>query len=310
MPGESAFEQLWLSEYLTPSHRIMHAVRDVVATARTEFQAMQIVDTADFGRALLLDGTWQSATLDEFIYHESLVHPAMLTHGRPKRVLILGGGEGATSREVLRWSSVERVVMVDIDGEVVDACKKHLSQMHQGAFDDPRHELVIGDALHYLDQTDETWDVVISDLSDPVEDGPAFELFTREYFERVRAVMSKDGAFAVQAGPVSPADMMFHVGLVNTVEAAFGNAISYQATVPSFGSAWGFCLASQAPVPSAPEPEATDRTLAELVRGELSFIDGQIVRAQRQSAPFLRRALQRETRVYTKDRPPRFGDPA
>ncbi|MEM6994989.1 MAG: polyamine aminopropyltransferase [Myxococcota bacterium] len=307
MPGEANFEQLWLSEYLTPSHRVMHAVRRVVATAKTEFQAMQIVETADFGKALLLDGTWQSATADEFIYHESLVHPAMLTHGAPKRVLILGGGEGATSREVLRWSTVERVVMVDIDGEVVEACREHLPEMHQGAFDDPRHELVVGDALAYLGTTDERWDVVISDLSDPVEDGPAFQLFTREYFERVRAVMSERGAFAVQAGPVTPGEMGFHVGLVNTVKAAFGHAASYQAGVPSFGSPWGFCLASAHGLDDTPDPARTDRILEQSLRGELRYLDGAMVRAQKQNPPYLKQALAAETRVYTSATPPVFG---
>lgn len=307
MRDDGDFEQLWLSEYLTPSHRIMHAIRRVIATARTEFQAMQIVQSADFGKALLLDGTWQSATVDEFIYHESLVHPAMLNFGRPKRVLILGGGEGATSREVLRWKCVERVVMVDIDGEVVEACRKHLPEMHRGSFDDPRHQLIIGDALKYLDETDEQWDVVLSDLSDPVEHGPALELFTREYFERVRAIMSPGGTFAVQAGPVSAADMSFHIGLVNTVAAVFANAASYQANVPSFGCPWGFCLASDTALDAASDPKATDRLLSEYVRDQCRYLDGDMVRAQRCNPPFLRRALAEETRVYTSERPPVFG---
>ena len=308
MQGDDQLGQLWLSEYLTPSHRIMHAIVGVLAIAKTEFQSMQIVQSADFGKALLLDGTWQSATVDEFIYHESLVHPAMLAHGAPKKVLILGGGEGATSREVLRWSTVERVVMVDIDGEVVEACRKHLPEMHQGAFDDPRHELVIGDALAYLDRTDEQWDVVISDLSDPVENGPAYQLFTRGYFERARKVMAPGGVFAVQAGPVSPADMTIHVRLVNTVASVWDAALSYQASVPSFGTQWGFILASDKALSRKPDEAAADAALEQHVRGALNYLDGAMLRAQRQTPPFLRAAIEAETRVYTTDDPPKFGE--
>lgn len=306
MPGDDA-GQLWLSDALTKSHRVLHSVRRVVATLSTEYQTMQIVDTADFGRALVLDGTWQSATSDEFMYHESLVHPAMLAAGAPTKVLILGGGEGATSREVLRWSSVARVVMVDIDGAVVAACREHLTAMHGGAFEDPRHELVIADAQRYLAQTDERWDVILSDLSDPVQDGPAFELFTREYFERVRGVLRPGGVFAVQAGPVSPADLSFHVGLVHTVGSVWARAQSYQAAVPSFGVPWGFCVASDGPLPSSPDPEHTDAQLRAHVRGPLRYLDGAMVRAQRQLPPFVRTALEAETRVFTRATPPRFG---
>lgn len=308
MRGDDALGQLWLSEYLTPSHRIMHAIERVQVTKTTEFQTMQIVDSVDFGTALLLDGTWQSATIDEFIYHESLVHPAMLAHGAPRNVLILGGGEGATSREVLRWHGVQRVVMVDIDGEVVEACREHLPQMHQGAFDDPRHELVVGDALAYLEQTDERWDVVISDLSDPVDEGPAFALFTREYFARARRVLAKGGVFAMQAGPVSPADMKIHVRLVNTVGSVFAAAHSYQAWVPSFGSPWGYIIAADDADISPPQPSVVEATLAHAVRGDNRYLDGAMAFAQRQLPPFLRDALAAETEVYTMDRPPKLGD--
>jgi len=299
--------QLWLSDYLTPSHRIMHAVRGVLVNRKTSFQHLQIVDTVDFGKALVLDGAWQSATVDEFIYHESLVHPAMLACGAPRNVLILGGGEGGTSREVLRWRSVERVVMVDIDGDVVDACREHLPEMHQGAFDDPRHELVIGDALTYLESTTTRWDVVISDLSDPVDDGPSFRLFTREHFKRIAGVLSDGGAFVVQAGPVSPADMTIHARLVHTVGSVFAQANSYQAYVPSFGVPWGFCLASDGAAQSSLDPVAAEKTLRAQVQGELRYLDGAMMAAQRRLPPYLHAAIRAQTEPYTQDEPPRFG---
>ena len=231
----------WLHEQMSPWDFYAHGITNVLAYRKTEFQKMFIVETGVYGKALVLDGKWQSCTGDEFLYHEPLVHPAMLqaeqlgkdSSNPPRQVLILGGGEGATAREVLRWKSVESVVMIDIDGEVVEACKEHLADMHQGAFDDPRLEVVIGDALDFLDGTDRQWDVIISDLSDPIEEGPSFKLFTKEYFEKVRRVLSPDGAFVVQAGPVSPAEMGMHARLVRTVQTVFGHAASYASFVPS-----------------------------------------------------------------------------
>lgn len=117
----------------------------------------------------------------------------MIFHGSPSKVLVLGGGEGATIREVLRWLTVEQVAMIDIDGEVVEACRQHLPEMHANAFDDPRLKLVIGDALEFLDTSSQIWDVVISDLSDPIEEGPSFQLFTKEYFEKILQVLTPEG---------------------------------------------------------------------------------------------------------------------
>lgn len=307
MRADDAWGQLWLSEYLTPSHRIMHRIRKVLVTRETAFQSMQIVQSADFGKALLLDGTWQSATVDEFIYHESLVHPAMLAAGTPRRVLVLGGGEGATSREALRWASVERVVMVDIDGEVVEECRTHLPEMHGGAFDDERHELIVGDALEYVEECKDRFDVVVSDLSDPVEDGPAFQLFAREYFERVRGVMDPHAVLSLQAGPVSPADHGIYVRLVNTVASCFAHVRSYVVTVPSFGTPWGFIIASAEPLQAAPDPAKTDATLQAQLQAPLLHLDGAVLRGVLSLPPWLRRAITNETRVYTMADPPKLG---
>ena len=131
----------WREFDVLPGERASYEVTRVLASAQTAFQDVEIVETRSFGRALFLDGAPQSAVADEYVYHEALVHPALIAHADPKRVLIAGGGEGATLREVLRHPGVERAVMVDIDGELVDLCREHLAEMHQGAFDDPRADV-------------------------------------------------------------------------------------------------------------------------------------------------------------------------
>lgn len=306
MPGAELRADLWINEYISPWDVYQHGIVRILAHARTAFQEMHIVETGAYGRALVLDGKWQSCTGDEFLYHEALVQPAMIQLSGARRVLVLGGGEGATVREVLRWKAAEKVTMVDIDGEVVEACKQHLEAMHQGAFDDPRTELIIGDALELLDTTSEQWDLIISDLSDPIEEGPSFPLFTKEYFERAKRTLAPGGILVVQAGPVAPAEIKLHARLANTLEAVFRNVLSYASYVPTYASPWGFLICRDEPLTGRPDPEAVDAVLAEKTTGGLRLIDGQTLLGMLQTPLYIRRAIEEHTEVYTLAEPPKF----
>jgi spermidine synthase len=306
MPGSELRADFWIYEYITPWDFYAHGVTRTLASRKTEFQEMYIVETGAYGKALVLDGKWQSSTVDEFLYHEPLVHPAMLLHGNPRSVLILGGGEGATAREVLRWKSIERTVMVDIDGEVVEACREHLPEMHEGAFDDARLEVIIEDALKYLNETEETFDVIISDLSDPIEEGPSFKVFTKEYFEKTRRVLTSGGVFVVQAGPVSPVEMHLHCRLASTLRSVFTHTASLTSYVPTYAAPWSYILASANPINPRPDPQQTDRQLAEKTTGGLKMLDGLTLLGLYQLPKHLRTAIAEETHVYTIAEPPKF----
>jgi spermidine synthase len=218
-------------------------VKKVYAFGRTKYQTYLVVEFDDLGKALVIDGKTQSAVVDEHVYHESLVQPAMVAHGSPRSILILGGGEGATAREVLKFPSVNRVVMVDIDEEIVNACKELLPEWHRGAFDDPRLKLVIDDAEHYVNTTSEKFDVVIADLVDPEEGGPAWRLYTKEFYELLKSRLNRGGVFVTQA--TSPTlTSKVHATIFNTVKAAFRHAISYYVYIRSFEGLWGFVMGS------------------------------------------------------------------
>ncbi|MFB6276343.1 MAG: polyamine aminopropyltransferase [Halothece sp.] len=306
MAGSELKADLWITEYMTPWDVYVHGATEVLAYQKTAFQDMYIVRSGSYGKGLILDGKWQSSTEDEFLYHESLVHPAMIAHQAPKKVLILGGGEGATSREVLRWNTVEKVKMVDIDGEVVEACKQHLPEMHAGAFDDPRHEVVIGDALEVLDNSEQTWDVVISDLSDPIEEGPSFKLFTKEFYEKVNRILAPDGKFVLQAGPVASPYIAIHARLVNTLKTVFSDNVSYTTFVPTYGEPWSLTLSSHTPINTRPEPAEIDQLLKEKTTGELKLIDGTTYLGLLQTPTYIRRAIAQHQEIYTLSEPPKF----
>ncbi|ERT04113.1 spermine/spermidine synthase family protein [Lyngbya aestuarii BL J] len=306
MSGNELQADFWITEYITPWDIYAHGVTNVLAYKKTAFQEMYIVETGAYGKGLVLDGKWQSCTGDEFLYHEPLVHPAMIAHASPRRVLVLGGGEGATIREVLRWKTVEQVAMVDIDGEVVEACREYLPEMHANAFDDPRLKLVIGDALEFLDSSDEPWDVVISDLSDPIEEGPSFKLFTKEYFEKIRNCLAPDGFLVIQAGPVSPGSMKLHVRLVHTVNAVFPHVVPYSSYISTYGAPWGFAVASAKPINTRPDPKQVDQLIAEKTTGGLRMFDGVAFLGMMQVPLHIRKAITEETQVYTLAEPPKF----
>ena len=306
MPGSELKADLWIDEYITPWDIYTHGVTEILAHRKTPYQEMYIVKTGAFGKGLILDGKWQSSTADEFIYHESLVHPALIAHQNPQTALVLGGGEGATIREILRWQNIEKVTMIDIDGEVVAACKQHLPEMHQNAFADPRVELIIANALEVLDATTETWDVIISDLSDPIASGPSFALFTKEYFAKLKRVLNPGGYVMVQAGPISPPEVPDHARLVNTLKAVFSNVTSLSAPTPSYGRSWGFALCSDEPIKLQPQPEAVDRLLKEQTTGGYRFIDGMTLLGIMQTPLYVRQAIATETKIYTLEEPPKF----
>ena len=297
----------WISDYLTPDDVLNHAVHRVILHKHTKFQEMWIVDCGTYGKGLILDGIWQSSTGDDFLYHEALVQPACVNHGDPKRGLVLGGGEGATIRELLKWKNMERVVMVDLDREVVEACKEHFPEMHQGAFDDPRVELVIQDAVAYLDSSPSEWDVIISDLTDPIESGPSFKLFTKEYFAKAKSALRPGGYFLLQAGPVSPPSMGMHIKLVSTLKAVFKHVHSYHIHVPMLGHPWGFILASDSPINIHPDTSEVDRLLVEKTNGVFKMFDGITLLGLMQSPKHIRDAIAQETTVYTLEHPPVFS---
>src|SRR5919198_6514773 len=189
---------------------------DVLPGERASYEVTSVL-----ARALFLDGQPQSAVADEYVYHEALVHPALISHSAPKRVLIAGGGEGATLREVLRHPGVERAVMVDIDGELVDLCREHLAEMHQGAFDDPRADVVIGDALAYLREHEEPFDAIVIDLTDPSEEGPIGELYSEGFYRLVASRLADDGIMVLQAYTFGPGRTAWQDKIAATLSQVF-----------------------------------------------------------------------------------------
>lgn len=262
----------WIIEWISPKEAHMTGIEEVYYIGATKYQRVAIVRTATYGKALYLDGFIQSSERDERIYHEALVHPAMVTHGKPRRVAIIGGGEGATAREVLRHGTVERAVMVDIDEELVSLCRRYMPEWSRGAFDDPRLELVFDDGRRFMERTDEVFDVVIVDSVDPVEGTLSIGLYTKEFYEVVKERLGDDGVLVTQATSTRYYPHAFAM-IYNTLRAVFPVARVYHTYIPSFLSDWAFVIASRGRDPASVPPEE----IADIVGGlgELFFYDGE-----------------------------------
>jgi len=244
----------WFKDAYSEKVNTMHRRGKTLFSARTKFQDgtklqdVKIIEFENYGKVLVLDGIIQSSAGDEAIYHELLVQPAMFLNPFPEDVLILGGGEGATSREVLKHKNVKKAVMIDIDGELVEACKSHLKEMHQGAFDDPRHELRIADAIDYVKKTDEKYDVIIGDLVDPKSE-LARLFYTECMFKKVSGMLKQYGVFATQSSDVTnnslaQKDNQYLSGTYQSLKKVFKNVNFYYEYIPSFSDYWSWIICS------------------------------------------------------------------
>jgi len=291
------------SDHISPDLTVLHSIKKRIYSGRSKFQSVDIVDTGSFGVCLVLDGKIQSSQADEFIYHEALVHPAMLAHPRPEKVFIAGGGEGATLREVLAHKTVKKAIMVDIDKEVVSLCRRLLPTWHQKAFDDPRAELHFADAREYLENSSDRFDVIIIDLVDPLEQGPARLLYTREFYQTVKQRLGRAGIMSVQAEPSEWGNLDNFTAIVNTLRTVFSIARPYQVHIPSFFGLWGFVAASQSLDPCALTPEEIDARISTRISKKLKSYDGLTHQAIFAIPKHIRRKLSTTRRIITDKQP-------
>ena len=239
-------------------------------------QDLVIFENALLGRVLALDGVVQTTQGDEFVYHEMMTHVPLISHAAPEQVLIIGGGDGGILREVVRHKKVKRIVMVEIDGSVVDMSKEYLPMLSNGAFDDPRFELVIADGAKFVKETEDRFDVIICDSTDPI--GPGEVLFTQEFYGDCKNILNAKGIFVNQNGV--PFMQSFEVrDTYQRRKPFFQDTTFYVAPVPTYvGGFMAFGWASD-------EQSYRDLSLEEIslrlqeVEGEMKYYNAEIHRA-------------------------------
>jgi spermidine synthase len=287
----------WYVEESAPTEQHHHALDAVYFSGRSEFQQVSVVSTPVFGKMLVLDGDTQSSQNDEKIYHESLVHPAMAGAKDRSDVLILGGGEGATLREVLRHPEVTRCTMVDIDGLVIDLSKRYLPEWSAGAFDDKRARVVVGDALAFMREDGDRYGVVISDLTEPLEDSPSNMLFNEGVFKLIKSRLADGGVYVLQASTAAFHNLSLHCKMSRTLRRHYKYVTSFFTYVPAFDTDWAFLACSDRIDLATLDSIIVDSYCHEL-RGENFFYDGETHRRLFSLPLYLRRALAADGPVF------------
>jgi spermidine synthase len=277
---------LWFDETYGGKIRFGLKLKRSLFQGKSEFQSVDVVETEEFGRALALEDAWMTSERDEAHYHEMIVHPALTTAPRIARVLVIGGGDGGTVREVLRYAEVESVVMVELDKMVVDVCKEHLPSFGV-PWDDKRLAMRFEDGIAYLkNYSGEPYDVILIDGSDPV--GPAEGLYASPFYESAKRCLAKDGVLVSQTeSPIAMASDFARI--VKTLRASFVRAEPYFVPIPLYPSGmWSFTYASD-----AIEPSAFDVTRVSRIEAGARYYNRDIHRAAFAQPSFVRGLLAR-----------------
>jgi spermidine synthase len=256
---------LWYDETFDDQTRLALRVKETLFSAESRYQKIEVIDTVGFGRVLIIDNMFMTSEYDEFLYHEMLAHPALTTAPSIERVLVVGGGDGGTVREVLRHSDVKECVMIEIDEMVVEASKQHLPGIGT-AWDDARLDVRFIDGIEYVKKTkDDKYDVILLDGTDPV--GPGAMLFDESFYEGCKRMLASDGVMALQSE--SPLLMMdLFVEIQHKLRKLFSEVHPYLGPVPLYGTGtWSWTWCSDTGEPLRPIPERQE----EIIEGSKAY---------------------------------------
>lgn len=234
--------ELWFTEKANDHVGLTCRVKQTLMRKQSPYQEIMVIETEQFGRMLLLDGVLQTTTSDEFVYHEMISHVPLNAHPNPRRVAVIGGGDGGTIREIIKHDSVEKAVLVEIDEQVIEASRRYLPEIASG-LDDERVEILITDGIAHIQESKNMYDVIIVDSTDPV--GPAVGLFTKEFYGHVFEALTEDGIMVAQTeSPYYEPQLVQRT--VGAIGANFPITKLYLAYIPTYPSGmWSFTLGSK-----------------------------------------------------------------
>ena len=253
----------------------------LLEAGRSEWQTYEVWETPRFGKLFRLDGCFMTSERDEFYYHENLIHVPGVAHPGLRRALILGGGDGGSADELLKYPGIERIVIAELDAKVVELSRRHLRAVHHGALDDARVEVRIGDGMKYVHEdgpaAGERYDLIVLDLTDPV--GPAEALYAADFFAACKALLAEGGALTLHIGtPVFQPERVRE--LVDRLRRVFAKVRPYFLYIPLYGSLWGMACASDTLDPAVLDAGEVDRRLATRAIRELQHFNGAVHCAQ------------------------------
>jgi spermidine synthase len=234
--------ELWYTEKQTPDHGITTRINRTLHHERTEYQSMDVLETRQFGKMLVLDGMVMTTDKDEFVYHEMITHVAMNTHPEAKHVLVVGGGDGGAIREILKHPTVETATLVEIDGRVIEVSKQFFPEI-AGRLEDPRVKICVEDGIKHIQKHQDAYDVILVDSTEPI--GPAVGLFQKPFYQGIYDALRENGIMVAQTeSPWFNRDLIRQV--FRDISSIFPITRLYTASIPTYPSGlWSFTIGSK-----------------------------------------------------------------
>ena len=265
-----------MTEYLTDAWGFFIRSTRQYEKFRSPHQAVEVHDSAHFGKLFRLDGHFMTSEMDEFFYHENLVHMPALTHPSPERALIIGGGDGGSAEELLKHPSIRSVLLCEIDLAVVDIARKYLQTVHKGAFEDGRLTVKIGDGFRHVQESEEQYDLIVLDLTDP--GGPSESLYTADFYRACALRLKPLGAMTLHlASPVAHPERIR--SCLAGLRTAFPLVTPYLTTIPLYGGLWMMACVSQTLDPRGLSAREVDRRISQRGLRNLRYYNGDMHRA-------------------------------
>ncbi|PWW48552.1 polyamine aminopropyltransferase [Melaminivora alkalimesophila] len=298
----------YVAERLTADFGFYLSNSAPLAERQSAWQHIEVFENPLFGRVMRIDGCFMTSERDEFFYHEPMVHLPAIAHPGVKRALVVGGGDGGAAEELLKLPGIERVVLAELDGEVIAMAREWLGEIHRGAFDDPRMEVRLGDARDFIGQTEERFDQIILDLTDPF--GPAVELYTVEFYQACRRALNPGGVLSLHLG--SPVHLPQSIGrIAASVREVFPVFRPYIQYVPLYGTLWCMGMASDSTDPALLTAEEVDARIAARGLRDLQLYNGAMHQALLAQPNFVREILAQPARpLHSGDQIEEVRDPS
>jgi spermidine synthase len=289
------------TEWLNDDFGFFYTIKKRLRFGATKYQTLELVDSNEFGRVLILDGITQAAQRGECYYHEPMVHPAMCTHPSPRKVLVIGAGDGGIIKEVLKYPCVRSVDLAELDEGVISFSRKYLPSIHQGAFDDPRVRIHITDGRKFVEKNPKSFDVVIMDMTDPF--GPAKLLYTKNFFISVqRSFIDKRGVFVMHTESPVARPRTFAC-IQHTLGSVFSHVRPLYAYIHMYATLWSITVSSAGSNMASVGRAEVDKRLARYKIRDLRYYTGRIHDAAQVSWPLLDALLKKRSRVLTDKHP-------
>lgn len=272
--------ELWYTEFQTKNFGITAKISETLHTEQTDFQKLDVIETEQFGTMLVLDGMVMTTDEDEFVYHEMISHLPLTTHPNPKKVAVVGGGDGGAIREIIKHPAVEEAHLIEIDGKVIEYTKQYLPYIASG-LDDPKVTIFVADGIKHIKENKNTYDVILVDSTEPV--GPAVGLFSKDFYQDIYEALKEDGLFVAQTE--SP---FFNKDLIRDTNRAISELFPitrlYLASIPTYPSGlWSFTMGSK-----QYKPEDADLSRAEEIAKSAKYYNPDVHRSALMLPNFVR----------------------